>query len=70
MPGKFAVIREAELTQLRKEAARWRFFAGRVAAGANTTLEALSREVDEAIEADHQKEMAVATSGGRNQEPL
>jgi len=70
MPGKFAVISEAELGQLRKEAARWRFFAARVAAQVNTTVEAMSREVDEAIAAGHQKEVAVATSEGKNQEQL
>lgn len=68
MPGKFAVINEAELDQLRKEAARWRFFAARVAAQVSTTVEAMSREVDEAIAAGHQKEVAVATSEGRSQE--
>ena len=68
MPGKFAVVSEVELAQLRKEAARWRFFAARVAAQANTTVEAMSLEVDEAIAAGHQKEVAVATSKGKNQE--
>ncbi|MDZ5605257.1 hypothetical protein SJI00_21010 [Pseudomonas sp. RP23018S] len=66
--GKFAVINEAELNLLRKEAARWRFFAARVAAQASTTVEAVSREVDEAIAAGHQKEVAMATSEGKNHE--
>lgn len=66
-PDKFAVVSETELDQLRKEAARWRFFAQRVAAQANTTVEEMNREVDEAIAAGHQKEVAVATSKGKNQ---
>lgn len=51
-PAALIEAADLELDELRRDAARWKYYAGRIASMMGLTLEEMAREVDWAIEAE------------------
>lgn len=68
IPGEASAAIDAadrELDAMARDAARWRYYAGRVAAMMGLSIEEMAREIDEAIETARAEE----ASSGSNTKP-